>query len=73
MKIINRYLSDALTPQEALELLERGQEGKEERIERLHTQGYPAYTTPQDGSDIHLRRSRTSSARRWKKGSPDSK
>jgi L-fuconate dehydratase len=40
-----RYLSDALTPQEALELLRRGEEGREERIATLLADGYPAYAT----------------------------
>ncbi|HWO59670.1 MAG TPA: enolase C-terminal domain-like protein [Umezawaea sp.] len=40
-----RYLSDALTPAEALELLRAGQEGRDERIALLERDGYPAYTT----------------------------
>jgi L-fuconate dehydratase len=40
-----RYLTDALTPAEALDLLRRGAEGREERIARLLVEGYPAYTT----------------------------
>ena len=40
-----RYLADALTPQEALELLERGSKGREERVAALVRDGYPAYTT----------------------------
>jgi L-fuconate dehydratase len=40
-----RYLADALTPDEALELLERGQVGKEERAKALSRDGYPAYST----------------------------
>ena len=40
-----RYLSDALTPDEALELLERGQVGKDERAKTLSRDGYPAYST----------------------------
>jgi L-fuconate dehydratase len=40
-----RYLTDALTPDEALELLERGQVGKEERAKTLSRDGYPAYST----------------------------
>jgi len=40
-----RYLSDALTPAEALELLRAGQEGRDERIALLEREGYPAYTT----------------------------
>jgi L-fuconate dehydratase len=40
-----RYLADALTPDEALALLERGAQGKAERIALLERDGYPAYTT----------------------------
>jgi L-fuconate dehydratase len=40
-----RYLSDALTPDEALEILRRAESGRAERIARLDQDGYPAYTT----------------------------
>jgi L-fuconate dehydratase len=40
-----RYLSDALTADEALGLLERGREGHAERIAALRRDGYPAYST----------------------------
>ncbi|MBZ9644249.1 L-fuconate dehydratase [Streptomyces sp. PSKA30] len=40
-----RYLSDVLTPEEALTILRRGREGAEERRARLLERGYPAYTT----------------------------
>jgi L-fuconate dehydratase len=40
-----RYLTDALTPDEALTLLERGAAGKAERAEILLRDGYPAYST----------------------------
>ena len=40
-----RYLSDALTPDEALGLLERGAAGRAERIAALRRDGYPAYST----------------------------
>jgi len=40
-----RYLSDAITPDEALDLLRRGAVGKAERIAELVSHGYPAYTT----------------------------
>ncbi|MEU2908284.1 L-fuconate dehydratase [Streptomyces massasporeus] len=40
-----RYLTDALTPEEALTLLRRGREGAGERTARLLESGYPAYTT----------------------------
>jgi L-fuconate dehydratase len=40
-----RYLADALTPGEALGLLERSAAGRAERIETLEREGYPAYST----------------------------
>ena len=40
-----RYLTDAITPAEALALLERQAPTKAERIARLLAEGYPAYTT----------------------------
>lgn len=40
-----RYLTDALTPEEALAILRRAEAGKAERIARLMAEGYPAYTT----------------------------
>jgi len=40
-----RYLTDALTPAEALEILQRAAPGRAGRVEELLTRGYPAYTT----------------------------
>jgi L-fuconate dehydratase len=40
-----RYLSDAVTQDEALALLTEKARGKEERIATLEAQGYPCYTT----------------------------
>ncbi len=40
-----RYLTNALTPDEALDLLERATEGKDARRSELLERGYPAYTT----------------------------
>jgi L-fuconate dehydratase len=40
-----RYLTDALTPDQALEILAAAVPGREERRRRLEEQGYPAYTT----------------------------
>ncbi|MGW2085754.1 L-fuconate dehydratase [Streptomyces sp. NPDC001880] len=40
-----RYLSDALTPDEALAILRAAEPGRAERAERLRAEGYPAYTT----------------------------
>ncbi|GAA0672298.1 mandelate racemase [Kitasatospora atroaurantiaca] len=40
-----RWLSDALTPEEALEILQRAEPGRAERTARLLERGYPAYTT----------------------------
>ncbi|GAB3384462.1 L-fuconate dehydratase [Humibacter soli] len=40
-----RYLTDAITPDEALEILRAAAPGRAERIEVLKREGYPAYTT----------------------------
>ncbi|WP_422369821.1 L-fuconate dehydratase [Hoeflea sp.] len=40
-----RYLTDAITPEEALALLRRAEPGKAARIARLKETGYPCYTT----------------------------
>lgn len=40
-----RYLTNALTPEEGLAILERAEEGKAVRRESLLKEGYPAYTT----------------------------
>ncbi|GAA3633716.1 L-fuconate dehydratase [Microlunatus ginsengisoli] len=40
-----RYLTDALTPDEALEILEKAAPGRAERTDQLVARGYPAYTT----------------------------
>ncbi|WP_277207976.1 enolase C-terminal domain-like protein [Isoptericola croceus] len=40
-----RYLSDALTREEAIEILRAQQPGKAERIAHLERDGYPVYTT----------------------------
>jgi L-fuconate dehydratase len=40
-----RYLTDVLTPDDALELLEHGAARRPERIEAVAARGYPAYTT----------------------------
>ncbi|GHO42685.1 L-fuconate dehydratase [Ktedonospora formicarum] len=40
-----RYITDLLTPEEALELLQRQEPGKEQREVELVRNGYPAYTT----------------------------
>ncbi|QHC21996.1 enolase C-terminal domain-like protein [Streptomyces sp. GS7] len=40
-----RYLSDALTPDEALAVLRAAEPGRAERADRLRARGYPAYTT----------------------------
>lgn len=39
------HIRNALTPDEALEILRRGEAGKVERITELQRSGYPAYTT----------------------------
>ncbi|MCX5396052.1 enolase C-terminal domain-like protein [Streptomyces sp. NBC_00102] len=40
-----RYLTDALTPEDALAILRAAEPGRAERTERLLAEGYPAYTT----------------------------
>jgi L-fuconate dehydratase len=40
-----RYLTDALTPAQALDLLREAEAGKPARVEQLLSEGYPAYTT----------------------------
>jgi L-fuconate dehydratase len=53
-----RYISDALTPEEALTLLRRNVPGKAAREAELLRNGYPAYTTSAGWlgySDDHLR------------------
>jgi L-fuconate dehydratase len=40
-----RYITDALTPEEALQILRDAEPGREERIQRMLDLGYPAYTT----------------------------
>ena len=40
-----RYLTDAITPDEALEIFRQAQSGKAERIARLRAEGYACYTT----------------------------
>ncbi|MGF7147884.1 L-fuconate dehydratase [Sphingomonas zeicaulis] len=40
-----RYITDCITPEEALALLTKAAEGKAERRAQLEAQGYPCYTT----------------------------
>jgi L-fuconate dehydratase len=40
-----RYIADALSPDEALDILRRGKRGKAARLAELEARGYPAYTT----------------------------
>ncbi|KAM9308342.1 mitochondrial enolase superfamily member 1 [Gastrophryne carolinensis] len=40
-----RYITDALTEQEALEMLRKGKQGQETREQHMQKNGYPAYTT----------------------------
>jgi L-fuconate dehydratase len=44
-KIDFRYITDFITPEEALALLERRAVGKDARIATLQREGYPCYTT----------------------------
>jgi L-fuconate dehydratase len=53
-----RYITDALTPDEALEIVRRNERTKAERETYLREHGYPAYTTSAGWlgySDEHLR------------------
>lgn len=46
VKLIDfRYLTDAITPEEALEILQKSETSKAARIETLKAEGYPCYTT----------------------------
>jgi L-fuconate dehydratase len=40
-----RYIEDALTREEALAILKKGKAGQSERLARIASEGYPAYTT----------------------------
>lgn len=64
-----RYITDALTPAEAVEILERLAPTKAERIAKLQAHGYPSYTTSAGWlgySDDKLRElCRTSMAQGW--------
>jgi L-fuconate dehydratase len=40
-----RYIDDALTPDEAMQMLTEGANGTGERLDHLRKHGYPAYTT----------------------------
>lgn len=54
-----RYITDAITPEEAIEILERQQPTRGERERELLTSGYPAYTTSvgwMGYSDEHISR-----------------
>ncbi|TDO56762.1 L-fuconate dehydratase [Kribbella sp. VKM Ac-2571] len=54
-----RYLSDVLTPEQAVALLARQETGRKQRIEELEASGYPCYTTSAGWlgySDAKLRR-----------------
>ena len=54
-----RYLTDAITPDESLDILSRCAAGKQERIARIEKSGYPCYTTSAGWlgySDDQLRR-----------------
>ena len=40
-----RYLTDALTPEEALDIVRRNEPGRTDRIAEMERDGFPAYTT----------------------------
>ncbi len=64
------YITDAITPEEAIALLAKNQSSKKERIEKLKLNGYPAYTTSAGWlgySDEKIRRlCREAKAEGWK-------
>ena len=46
VKLIDfRYLTDAITPDEAMDILQANEDQKTQRIEKLKVEGYPCYTT----------------------------
>jgi L-fuconate dehydratase len=64
-----RYLTDALTREQALELLHAGADGRAARIEHLRRDGFPAYTTSAGwlgySDDEVRRRARDAVAQGW--------
>jgi L-fuconate dehydratase len=76
-----RYLSDALTPQESLEILRRAEPGRAERAEALQSSGYPPTPRALDGcatqtrccSNSQQRRSQTVSLRSSSRSAPTSR
>lgn len=40
-----RYITDVITREEAVDILRKMREGREERMEKIINNGYPAYTT----------------------------
>ena len=66
-----RYITDALTPQEAVEMLRRLEAGKADRIAEMEARGYPAYTTSV-GWAIPTTRFVGCAARRWPRAGPPS-
>jgi L-fuconate dehydratase len=52
-----RYITDAITPEEAIELLRRNAATRADREAELIRDGYPAYTTSQAGSATPMRKS----------------
>ena len=46
VKLIDfRYLTDTITPDDALAILRKAEDGKSTRIAKLKAEGYPCYTT----------------------------
>ena len=64
-----RYLTDALTPGQARDMLAAAEPGRPDRIERLLAEGYPAYTTSPAGWATTTRSSTGSAGRRWPRAS----
>jgi L-fuconate dehydratase len=56
LKLIDfKYIDDAITPDEALEIFRKAEVGKEERIKELAETGYPAYITSTVSLFMHCR------------------
>ena len=60
-----RYIADALTPDDALAILERLAPTRAARVDELMRDGYPAYTTSVGWLGYDDDKIRGSAARRW--------
>ncbi len=67
-----RYLTNALTPEDALEILRAAEPGRAEREQQLLATGYPGYTTSPGWLGYSDESSNASPARPWPTASPRS-